>query len=75
MLNSRQLNSIIESAGGTRPKGEWPLKYVDSVHERDGGSDKIGTNPQNGITLLNNLIAGLDARHGVLPMAWDDVNV
>ena len=75
LLNRRQLNSIIESAGGTRPKGDWPLKCFDSGHERDGGSDKVGINPQNGITRLDNLISGPGMRHGVLPMAWDDVNV
>ena len=74
VLEARRLSSIVESICGTKPRGEWPNRYVDIAHEKDGRSDKFGERLQDGVSILDNMLAGLSMKYGVLPMAWDDVN-
>ena len=56
------------------PCGDWPKHYVDTVHEEDGGLDPMHRRPQDGISALSELIAGLDMRCGIIPTAWYDAN-
>ena len=74
VLGTAQLSSLIESAGCSRPVGEWPDHYIDPMHEPDGGDDRTHRRKQDGASGLKELIAGLDMRCGVLPTAWDDAN-
>ena len=74
LLNFRQLSSIIEKCSGSRPVGAWPSHYVDIVHEKDGGDDRGHRRVQDGVAVLDAMLAGLDMRHGVIPVAWEDVD-
>ena len=74
VLGTAQLSSIIESAGCSRPVGDWPNHYIDPMHELDGGDDRTHRRKQDGASGLKELLAGLDMRCGVIPTAWDDAN-
>ena len=55
--------------GHRQPKPHWK----DTVHEDDGGDDRVGTRPQNGQDIYRHEILGLMRREGFLT-AWDDVS-
>ena len=74
VLGKPQIGSIIEAAGLARPVGDWPKHYIDPMHELDGGCDRVHRRQQDGSSCLSELLAGLDMRCGVIPVAWDDAN-
>ena len=57
----------------TKPIGEYPEHWVDEWHELDGGDDRFGARPQNGVTLLQAETSGLSYRNGN-ETVWDDVS-
>ena len=65
--------SIDETHNRARPIGEYPEHWLDDWHELEGGDDKFGVRPQNGVTMLQAEMSGLSYRHGY-EMAWDDVS-
>ena len=44
------------------------------MHEPDGRCDRVHRRVQDGSSGLSALIAGLDMRCGIIPVAWDDAN-
>ena len=44
------------------------------MHEPDGGCYSLHRRVQDGASGLSALMAGLDMRCGILPVAWDDAN-
>ena len=65
--------TVIEAAGKTNPVGDWPVNWVDTVHEPDGGSDQFGSRPQNGIEILRGELDAIIFRDGI-SVATDDVS-
>ena len=57
-----------------RPAGDWPEHYIDPMHEPDGGCDCVHRGFQDSVSGLSALLAGLDRRCGIIPIAWADAN-
>ena len=84
-MGTQQLSSFIGSLmsidasvmcrhdGLGRPIGDWPEHWIDPVHEDDGGCDRFGSAPQNGIHLLKAELDALTWRDG-MTVAKDDVS-
>ena len=66
------LSSVVHKKGETFPRGSWPLHWRDVSHEEDGGSDHLGSRPQNGIQVMKDELQALYVKHGVC-IASDDV--
>ena len=41
-------SSVTRDGSLNRPNGEWPVDWVDAVHEEEGGADYHGVRPQQG---------------------------
>ena len=72
-IGGMELNIVEESADMCRPKGSWPEHWLDPVHEQDGGCDRFGALPQNGIQILKAELDALTWKDGIA-VAKDDVS-
>ena len=63
-------SSVTRDGSINRPVGDWPADWVDTVHDEDGGDDKIGVRPQSGVRLLKEAMYGLICRNSVWK-AWE----
>ena len=71
--------SMVETNGRSRPVGDYPDHWFDEMHQEDGGSEKFGLRPQDGIEVLkkemdslNREMHALSCKHGI-EVASDDV--
>ena len=55
------------------PIGQWASNWVDPVHEEDGGDDRFGAKPQEGINILKAELDALSFKNGIAT-ARDDVS-
>ena len=66
-------SSVSRQEGVNRPVGDWPIDWVDTVHDEDGGEDVRGARPQTGVQVLREAMYGLVCRNTIWK-AWDDVS-
>ena len=73
------LLSLVERDGRSRPIGDYPSHWVDDMHQLDGGSERFGVRPQDGVEVLakemdalNREMHALSCKHGI-EKASDDV--
>ena len=65
-------SSVIRENGVKRPVGKWPSDWADGEHDEDGGDDRYGVRPQQGVEAFKEGMYGLVCRNTIWK-AWDDV--